>query len=110
MVLVTGVSSGLGLEFCLDLAKASCKIIAAARLIDRLQSFCHQINHLAKSHFSCSISSSSSSVSEQTRSPRAVAVELDVCANGPIIEKSVQKAWDVFGHIDALVNNAGVRG
>ncbi|GMY19616.1 3-oxoacyl-[acyl-carrier-protein] reductase fabg [Fagus crenata] len=87
VVLVTGVSSGLGLEFCLDLAKASCKIIAAARLIDQLQSFCHQINHLAKSHFSCSISSSSSSsVSEQTRSPRAVAVELDVCANGPIIE------------------------
>ena len=33
-------------------------------------------------------------------------MELDVTADGPTIEKSVQKAWDVFGHIHALVNNA----
>ena len=98
VVMVTGASSGLGLGFCLDLAKAGCKIIAAARRVDRLQSLCHQINHLSSS------SSSSSS------SPRAVAVELDLTADGPTIEKSVQKAWDVFGHIHALVNNAGFRG
>ena len=96
VVMVTGASSGLGLGFCLDLAKAGCKIIAAARRVDRLQSLCHQINHLS------SYSSSSS--------PRAVAVELDLTADGPTIEKSVQKAWDVFGHIHALVNNAGFRG
>ena len=95
VVMVTGASSGLGLGFCLDLAKAGCKIIAAARRVDRLQSLCHQVNHLP--------SSSSSS-------PRAVAVELDLTADGPTIEKSVQKAWDVFGHIHALVNNAGIRG
>ncbi|KAL4607442.1 hypothetical protein ACB092_09G174700 [Castanea dentata] len=98
VVMVTGASSGLGLGFCLDLAEAGCKIIAAARRVDRLQSLCHQINHLSSS------SSSSSS------SPRAVAVELDLTADGPTIEKSVQKAWDVFGHIHALVNNAGFRG
>ena len=97
VVMVTGASSGLGLDFCLDLAKAGCKIIAAARRVGRLQSLCHQINHLSSS------SSSSSS-------PRAVAVELDLTADGPTIEKSVQKAWDVFGHIHALVNNAGFRG
>ncbi|KAM3690803.1 hypothetical protein ACB094_09G148800 [Castanea mollissima] len=96
VVMVTGASSGLGLDFCLDLAKAGCRIIAAARRVDRLQSLCHQINHLS--------SSSSSS------SPRAVAVELDLCADGPTIDKSIQKAWDVFGHIHALVNNAGFRG
>ena len=44
VVLVTGASSRLGLEFCLDLAKAGCKIIAAAPRVDRLQSLCHQIN------------------------------------------------------------------
>ncbi|XP_075639326.1 uncharacterized protein LOC142611160 [Castanea sativa] len=98
VVMVTGASSGLGLDFCLDLAKAGCRIIAAARRVDRLQSLCHQINHLSSS------SSSSSS------SPRAVAVELDLCADGPTIDKSIQKAWDVFGHIHALVNNAGFRG
>ncbi|KAK7255122.1 hypothetical protein RIF29_28525 [Crotalaria pallida] len=31
VVLVTGASSGLGCEFCLDLARAGCRIIAAAR-------------------------------------------------------------------------------
>ncbi|GMY19574.1 3-oxoacyl-[acyl-carrier-protein] reductase FabG-like [Fagus crenata] len=101
VVLVTGASSGLGRDFCLDLAKAGCKIIAAARRVDRLQSLCHQINHL---------SSSSESDPTNSSSPRAVALELDVCADGPTIEKSIQKGWDAFGHIDALVNNAGVRG
>ncbi|GFQ05851.1 3-oxoacyl-[acyl-carrier-protein] reductase fabg [Phtheirospermum japonicum] len=56
--MVTGASSGLGRGFCLDLAKAGCRIVAAARRMDRLQS----------------------------------------------------KAWDAFGRIDALINNAGVRG
>ncbi|MCD7471196.1 hypothetical protein HAX54_011511 [Datura stramonium] len=50
---------------------------------------------------------------EQIRSSiqelRAVAFELDVSANGPAIEAAVQKAWDAFGHIDVLVNNAGIR-
>ena len=41
---------------------------------------------------------------------RAVAVELDVCADGPTIDNSVQKGWDAFGRIDVLINNAGVRG
>ncbi|KAG6638537.1 hypothetical protein CIPAW_10G041800 [Carya illinoinensis] len=98
VVMVTGASSGLGREFCLDLANAGCKIVAAARRVDRLNSLCHQINHLA-----------SSSVSD-SRGCRAVAVELDVSADAPTIETSVQKAWDAFGHIDALINNAGVRG
>ncbi|KAJ7976582.1 3-oxoacyl-[acyl-carrier-protein] reductase [Quillaja saponaria] len=101
VVMVTGASSGLGREFCIDLAKAGCKIIAAARRVDRLKSLCDQINQLI---------STASSSEEDTRSPRAVAVELDVCADGATIEKSVQKAWEAFGRIDALINNAGVRG
>ncbi|KAI7990430.1 3-oxoacyl-[acyl-carrier-protein] reductase FabG [Camellia lanceoleosa] len=97
VVMVTGASSGIGLDFCLDLAKAGCKIIAAARRIDRLESLCDKINRLS------SDSAGSSSI-------RAVAVELDVSADGPAIESAVQKAWDAFGTIDALINNAGVRG
>ncbi|KAL5997327.1 hypothetical protein ACLOJK_008257 [Asimina triloba] len=38
-----------------------------------------------------------------------MAVELDVTASGAVIAKSVRKAWDAFGRIDVLVNNAGVR-
>ncbi|EEF45108.1 3-oxoacyl-[acyl-carrier-protein] reductase FabG [Ricinus communis] len=95
VVLVTGASAGLGREFCLDLAKAGCKILAAARRIDRLKSLCDEINQLPNT---------------PGAGPRAVAIELDVCADGPTIDKSVQIAWDAFGRIDALVNNAGVRG
>jgi len=39
-----------------------------------------------------------------------VAVELDVNAGGSVIEPAVRMAWDAFGGIDALVNDAGVRG
>uniref|UniRef100_A0A803QPR4 Uncharacterized protein n=1 Tax=Cannabis sativa TaxID=3483 RepID=A0A803QPR4_CANSA len=99
VVMVTGASSGLGRDFCVDLAKAGCRVVAAARRVDRLKSLCDEINSLSLS----TPSSSSGSV-------RAMAVELDVCADGPTIEKSVQRAWEAFGRIDALVNNAGIRG
>ncbi|KAH9738882.1 NAD(P)-binding Rossmann-fold superfamily protein [Citrus sinensis] len=92
VVMVTGASSGLGREFCLDLAKAGCRIVAAARRVDRLKSLCDEINKQSGS------------------SVRAMAVELDVSANGAAIGNSVQKAWEAFGRIDALVNNAGVSG
>ncbi|CAN0841613.1 3-oxoacyl-[acyl-carrier-protein] reductase, chloroplastic [Linum grandiflorum] len=96
VVLVTGASSGLGREFCLDLAKAGCKIVAAARRIDRLQSLCDEIN--------------GSSSAGEASGPRAVAVELDVSADGGAIDKAVQTAWEAFGRIDVLINNAGIRG
>ncbi|KAK9055486.1 hypothetical protein SSX86_026569 [Deinandra increscens subsp. villosa] len=82
VVMVTGASSGIGRDFCTDLAKAGCRIVAAARRIDRLMSLY----------------------------VRAVAVELDVSANGLAIEASVRRAWGAFGRIDVLINNAGIRG
>ncbi|KMT15197.1 hypothetical protein BVRB_3g063080 [Beta vulgaris subsp. vulgaris] len=102
VVMVTGASAGLGKDFCLDLAKSGCKIIAAARRIDRLKSLCDHINSLS--------SSSSSSSSSGNGGVRAVAVELDVSADGKTIDASVNKAWNAFGCIHALVNNAGIRG
>ncbi|KAL6988045.1 hypothetical protein U1Q18_013792 [Sarracenia purpurea var. burkii] len=104
VVMVTGASSGIGVEFCLDLAKAGCRIIAAARRIDRLASLCDRINRLPDS------GGSSPTRPAAAATPRAVAVELDICADGPAVEAAVQKAWDAFGTIDALINNAGVRG
>ena len=99
VVMVTGASSGLGREFCLDLGKAGCRILAAARRVDLLKSLCDDINRLT---FPFS--------ETQPTGPRAVAVELDVCADGATIQSSVKAAWDAFGRIDALINNAGVRG
>lgn len=95
VVLVTGASSGLGRDFCIDLAKAGCCVVAAARRLDRLTSLCHEINHRWPSNVGIH---------------RAVAVELDVAADGPAIDRAVQKAWDAFGRVDSLINNAGVRG
>uniref|UniRef100_A0A3Q7JYX5 2,4-dienoyl-CoA reductase n=1 Tax=Solanum lycopersicum TaxID=4081 RepID=A0A3Q7JYX5_SOLLC len=89
VVMVTGASSGIGLEFCLDLAKAGCSIIAAARRIDRLESLCNDMN------------------SEGIR--RAFALKLDVMSNGATMEAAVERAWDAFGHINVLINNAGIR-
>ncbi|KAH7853802.1 hypothetical protein Vadar_006758 [Vaccinium darrowii] len=97
VVLVTGASSGIGRDFCLDLAKSGCRIVAAARRIDRLESLCDEINRLPDS-------------AGLTQGRRAVAVELDVSADGAAIEAAVGRAWDAFGTIDALINNAGVRG
>lgn len=101
IVLVTGASSGLGLEFCIDLAKAGCKIVAAARRVERLKSLCDEINKIY-----APITSGVTS-SDQ---PRAIPVALDITADGPAIEAAVEKAWSAFGHVDVLINNAGVRG
>ena len=100
VVMVTGASSGIGREVCLDLGRAGCRIVAAARRVDRLKSLCDEINNLAFSNLS----------PNADRPLRAVAVGLDVTADGSSIGASVQKAWEAFGHIDALLNNAGVRG
>lgn len=96
IVLVTGSSSGLGVEFCSELAKAGCRLIAAARRVDKLKDLCDSINTRFPSSSPDRI--------------RAVALELDVTASEPVLEAQVQKAWDIFGGIDVLINNAGVRG
>nr|NP_001295655.1 carbonyl reductase [NADPH] 2-like [Jatropha curcas]ACS12983.1 2,4-dienoyl-CoA reductase [Jatropha curcas] len=86
VVLITGASSGLGRDFCLDLAKSGCRILAAARRVGRLKSLCEEINQLP----------SSANVKPST-GLRAVAVELDVCVDGVTIDKSVQSAWEALG-------------
>ncbi|KAI5669319.1 hypothetical protein M9H77_19172 [Catharanthus roseus] len=99
VVMVTGASSGIGKDMALDLANAGCKIVAVARRLDRLKSLCDEINQLG--------SNSEESTPSQLR---AVPIELDISSDGETIEAAVQKAWDAFGRIDALINNAGVRG
>nr|GMD26624.1 3-oxoacyl-[acyl-carrier-protein] reductase FabG-like [Ipomoea batatas] len=102
VVMVTGASSGLGREFSLDLAKAGCRVIAAARRVERLKSLCDEINGFGGSGDSRTV--------PQPRAPRAVAIVLDISADGSAVEAAVQKAWAAFGRIDALINNAGIRG
>ncbi|KAL4337602.1 hypothetical protein S245_040370 [Arachis hypogaea] len=100
VVMVTGASSGLGRDFCLDLARAGCRIVAAARRVDRLKTLCEEINGMTTPPGGGSTNGGL----------RAAAAELDVTADGATIEKYVENAWNAFGRIDALINNAGVRG
>ncbi|EOA24323.1 hypothetical protein CARUB_v10017563mg, partial [Capsella rubella] len=93
VVLVTGASSGIGREICLDLAKAGCNIIAAARRVDRLNSLCSEINSY-----------------NNATGLQAAALELDVSSDAATIQKAVKVAWEIFGKIDVLINNAGIRG
>ncbi|KAJ6804076.1 uncharacterized protein M6B38_186415 [Iris pallida] len=93
VVLVTGASAGIGRGLCLDLARAGCRVVAAARRTDRLESLCEEINGPPAS-----------------RPVRSAAVEIDVSAGEARIEEAVRTAWSKFGTIDAVVNNAGVRG
>ncbi|MFS7904278.1 putative 3-oxoacyl-[acyl-carrier-protein] reductase [Helianthus anomalus] len=99
IVMVTGASSGLGWEFCIDLAKSGCRIIASARRTNRLKVLCDQINNLDVRD---------NEIETGNHRILVVPVELDVSANGPTIEASVRKAWDAFGRIDVLINNAGI--
>ncbi|CAN6837491.1 unnamed protein product [Brassica oleracea] len=92
VVLLTGASSGIGREVCLDLDKAGCKIIAAARRVDRLEFLCSEINSLSS-----------------TGIMLAAPFELDVSSDAATIQKAVKQAWDIFGKIDVLINNAGIR-
>uniref|UniRef100_A0A0D3CD71 3-oxoacyl-[acyl-carrier-protein] reductase n=1 Tax=Brassica oleracea var. oleracea TaxID=109376 RepID=A0A0D3CD71_BRAOL len=71
VVLVTGASSGIGKEICLDLVKAGCKIIAAARRVDRLNSLCSNINSFGST------------------GTQATALELDVASDVATIRKAV---------------------
>ncbi|KAK1260076.1 hypothetical protein QJS04_geneDACA010387 [Acorus gramineus] len=102
--MVTGASSGIGREVCLDLAGAGCAIIAAARRTDRLASLCEEINGGAMGP-----AKACEEINGGAMGP-AKAVELDISAAGPMIEAAVQRAWEAFGRVDVLVNNAGIRG
>lgn len=78
--LITGTTSGFGLEFVKDLLKRGDKVIATARDTSK-------ISHLEKDG--------------------ATVLELDVCAGQAAFDKHAEKAISIHGKIDVLVNNAG---
>ena len=84
--LVTGASYGLGVTFAETLAGAGANVVLAARSLDKLQAFADRLT--AAGH-------------------KALALKCDV-ESPDDVAAMVAAAWQHFGRIDVLVNNAGV--
>ena len=84
--IVTGASSGIGEELSRALALKGAKVVCAARRNDELERVCSAIS-----------SSGGSALPIQ-----ADITDLDQCLF------LVQKTVDVYGHIDGIVQNAGL--
>lgn len=85
VVLITGASSGFGEDAARLFAAEGCKVVLAARRLDRLQSLAAEIQN-------------------DGGEALAVPVDLNVPAE---IEVMVQTALDLYEKIDILFNNAG---
>jgi NAD(P)-dependent dehydrogenase (short-subunit alcohol dehydrogenase family) len=86
VALVTGASSGLGVDFARGLAEAGADVVIAARRVERLEETRATVEGLGR---------------------RCVAVGADVTSVDDCT-RVVQTAMDEFGRADVLVNNAGL--
>lgn len=80
---ITGTTSGIGAALVNHILSRGDKVIASGRSVEK------KLSHLK---------------SQQN----VFLLELDVAAGKTTIETQVRKAWEAFGHIDVLINNAGM--
>ena len=86
VAVVTGASSGLGVDFARGLAEAGADVVIAARRVERLEETRATVEGLGR---------------------RCVAVAADVTSVEDCT-KVVQTGMDELGRVDVLVNNAGL--
>lgn len=86
VALVTGASSGLGVQFAKALARQGADVAICARRVDRLKEVKKEL---------------------ETLGVRVYCTKCDVTDNADI-KRMVKEVEDYFGKIDILVNNAGV--
>jgi NAD(P)-dependent dehydrogenase (short-subunit alcohol dehydrogenase family) len=86
VAIVTGASSGLGVAFAQALAEAGADVVLGARRVDRL---------------------AETQALVEAAGRRGIAVETDV-SRPEHCDRIVERALDELGHVDVLVNNAGV--
>ncbi len=86
VAIVTGASSGLGVAFARGLAEAGADLVLAARRVERLEETAAMVEGLGR---------------------KAVAVATDVAVPEDATGL-VERAVEAFGHVDVLVNNAGI--
>ena len=83
---VTGASSGLGVTFAEALAAAGAKVVLVARREQRLREMARKI---------------------EADGGNVLVVPCDV-ADAQQVEAAIARAWDHFGRVDIVVNNAGI--
>jgi len=86
VAVVTGASSGLGVDIARGLARAGASVVLAARRRDRLVELAAEL---------------------EGEGARALAVACDV-ANEADVDRLCRETVDAFGRVDVLVNNAGI--
>jgi hypothetical protein len=86
VVLITGASSGFGENAALMFAEEGCKVVLAARRIDRLQNLAAKI---------------------QDAGGESIAIPVDII-NAAEVRNMVETTLDLYGQIDILFNNAGI--
>ena len=86
VALVTGASSGLGAGFAVALAQAGADVVLAARRAVRLDAVGREVEKAGRA---------------------ALAVETDV-TDPDACQAAVRAAVERFGHLDVLINNAGL--
>lgn len=86
VAVVTGASSGLGVSAAVGLAEAGADVVVVARRADRLAETKRDVEEAGR---------------------RCVVVAGDV-GNPDTATETVEAAMDAFGHVDILLNNAGI--
>lgn len=86
VVVVTGASSGLGAGFAEAVAGAGADVVLAARRADRLDEVAARVREMGR---------------------QAITVPCDV-TDPTACESVARAAMDEFGHLDVLINNAGL--
>ena len=80
--LVTGATSGIGRAIINEIICRGDKVIASGRNVEQRLG--------------------------EVKSDTVALLELDITSSEEILKRKVQEAWDMFGHVDVLFNNAGV--
>jgi short-subunit dehydrogenase len=86
VVLITGASSGFGEDAAVLFAREGCKVVLAARRMDRLQNLAARI---------------------QDEGGEAIAIPVDI-VDPADVRNMAETAYDLYGQIDILFNNAGI--